>query len=180
MISSSSTPRSSTSSSVTAGDVRYGEVYLVEDGDDLEVVLHREVEVGEGLGLDALAGVDDEQRSLAGGDGARDLVGEVDVSRGVYKVQVPLAVAPLVQDAHGLGLDRYPPLALQLHGVQDLVHPLALGDGLGYVEEPIGEGTLAVVYVRDYAEVARAFDVFHPGEFYHDCRFALLVLHSPS
>ena len=84
------------------------------------------------------------------------------MSRGVYKVQGPLAIAPLVQDTHGLGLDRYPPFALQLHGVQDLVHPLTLGDGLGYVEEPVCEGTLAVVDVRDYAEVARAFDVSHP------------------
>ncbi len=143
--------------------VRDGEVYLVEDGDDLEVVLHGEVEVGEGLGLDALARVDDEQRPLAGGDGARDLVGEVDVAGGVYEVQVPRAVVPLVEDADGLGLDRNPPLAFQVHGVQDLVHPLALGNGLGYVEEPVGEGAFSVVYVRDYAEVASSFDVVHPA-----------------
>jgi hypothetical protein len=46
---------------VTAGHVGYGEVYLVEDGDDLEVVLHRQVQVRERLGLDALARVDDEE-----------------------------------------------------------------------------------------------------------------------
>ena len=36
-----------------------GQVDLVEAGDDFEVVLHRQVAVGEGLGLDALGGVDD-------------------------------------------------------------------------------------------------------------------------
>ena len=81
---------------MTDSHVGYGEVYLVEDGDDLEVVLHRQVEVGEGLRLDALARVHDQQRPLAGRYGARDLVGEVDVARGVYQVQGPLAVAPLV------------------------------------------------------------------------------------
>ena len=35
------------------------EVDLVERGDDLEVVLERQVAVGEGLGLDALGGVDE-------------------------------------------------------------------------------------------------------------------------
>ena len=126
-------------------------------------MLHREVEVGEGLGLDALAGIDDQERPLAGGDGARDLVGEVDMSWGVYKVKVPLAVVPVVEDADGLGLDCYPPLALKIHGIQDLVHSLALRDSLGYVEEPVGEGAFSVVYVRDYAEVARAFGVVHPS-----------------
>ena len=142
-------------------NVGYGEVYLVEDGDDLQVVLHRQVEVGERLGLYALARVHDEERSLAGCYGPRDLVGEVDVARGVDQVQVPLAVVPVVEDADGLGLDRDAPLALEVHGVEDLVHPLALGDGLRYVQQPVGEGALAVVNMRDYAEVARTLDVFH-------------------
>ena len=63
-----------------AGNVGYGQVYLVDDGDDLQVVLHSEVQVSERLGLDALARVHDEERSLTGGYGARDLVGEVDVT----------------------------------------------------------------------------------------------------
>ena len=41
----------------------------------------RQVEVGERLRLDALRGVDDQDRALAGGQRARDLVGEVDVAR---------------------------------------------------------------------------------------------------
>ena len=45
--------------------------------------------------------------------------------------------------------------------IQDLVHPVPLGDGLGEVEHPVGEGALAVVDVRDYADVSGAFDVFH-------------------
>src|SRR3712207_7037579 len=60
----------------------------------------------------------------------RDLIGEVHVTGGVYEVEGPLAVVPVVDEAHGLGLDRYAPLALELHGVQDLVHPLPLGYGI--------------------------------------------------
>ena len=58
-----------------------GQVELVEAGDDLEVVLEGEVAVGEGLGLDALGGVDEQDHALAGGQGPGHLVAEVDVAR---------------------------------------------------------------------------------------------------
>ena len=58
-----------------------GQVDLVERGDDLEVVLDRLVAVGERLGLDALARVDEQDRALAGRERPRDLVAEVDVAR---------------------------------------------------------------------------------------------------
>ena len=63
--------------------VRVGgrQVDLVDHRDDLEVVLDRQVGVGERLRLDALRGVDHQQRPLARGQAARDLVGEVDVAR---------------------------------------------------------------------------------------------------
>ena len=47
----------------------------------------REVDVGERLGLDALRGVDDEDRALAGLEAAADLVAEVDVAGRVDQVQ---------------------------------------------------------------------------------------------
>jgi hypothetical protein len=70
-----------------------GQVDLVEGRDHLEPPVHRQVGVGQGLGLDPLGGVDQEQRPLAGGQRTRDLVGEVDVAGGVDEVEhVGLAV----------------------------------------------------------------------------------------
>ena len=68
--------------------VRLRQVDLVDDGDDLEVVLDREVRVRQRLRLDALRRVDDEQRSLARLERARDLVGEVDVPGRVDQVEL--------------------------------------------------------------------------------------------
>ncbi len=45
-----------------------GEVDLVEDRDEGEVLVHGEVDVGECLGFDALGGVDDEEGAFAGGE----------------------------------------------------------------------------------------------------------------
>ena len=75
--------------------VRLGgrQVDLVEDRHDLVVVVERLVDVGERLRLDALAGVDHQERALAGGERAVDLVGEVDVAGRVDQVEdVVLAV----------------------------------------------------------------------------------------
>ena len=44
-----------------------GQVDLVDDRDDLELVLERQVGVGDGLRLDALRGVHHQERALAGG-----------------------------------------------------------------------------------------------------------------
>ena len=64
------------------------QVDLVQHRDQLQAGVDRRVGVGDGLGLDALGGVDDQQRALAGGEAARDLVGEVDVTGRVDQVQV--------------------------------------------------------------------------------------------
>ena len=126
------------------------QVDLVDDRDDLEVVLDREVGVRERLRLESLRGVDDEQRPLARLQRPRDLVGEVDVARRVD--QVELVALPL--DAHGLRLDRDPALALQVHRVEHLGPHLALRNGVRELENPVGERRLAVVDVRDDREVA--------------------------
>jgi hypothetical protein len=128
------------------------QVDLVHDRDDLEVVLDGEIRVGEGLRLDPLSRVDDEHRTLARLQRARDLVREVDMARRVDQVElVPLPLHP-----NRLRLDRDPALALELHRVEHLVPHLALGDGLRQLQDPVGEGRLAMVDVRDDREVANA------------------------
>ena len=135
-------------------DVGVGQVDLVHDGDDLEPLVHRHARVGDRLGLDPLRGVHDEERALARGERARDLVGEVHVPGGVDEVElVGLAVPRGVEQAHRRHLDRDAPLALDVHRVE---HLLLRGppDGPAPLDEPVGEGGLAVVDVRDDAEVA--------------------------
>ncbi|CAB5014057.1 unannotated protein [freshwater metagenome] len=79
------------------------EIDLVEHRHDGEVVLEREVQVREGLRLDALGRIDDEHCALARGQGPRHLVGEVDVPGGVDHVEdVVDAVEADVWQPHGL------------------------------------------------------------------------------
>ncbi len=70
-----------------------GQVDLVDDRQDFQVGVDRQVDIGQGLGFDALGGVDDQHGAVAGGQGARDFVVEVDMAGGVDQVQgVDLAV----------------------------------------------------------------------------------------
>ena len=102
-------------------DVGAREIDLVDDGNDFEAVGDGEIGVGEGLGLDALRGVDDQQRAFARGQRARDLVGEVDVAGRVDEVElVGFAVLRLVHHADGVGLDGDAALALEVHRVEHL------------------------------------------------------------
>ena len=134
--------------------VRGGEIDLVDDGDDREVARDREVRVRDGLRLDALRRVDDEHRAFARLERARHLVGEVDMAGRVDEVELVLLALVGVLDRHGRGLDGDAALALEVHRVEELGAGLALGDGLGRLQQAVCEGRLAVVNVGDDGEVA--------------------------
>jgi hypothetical protein len=139
--------------------LRAGKVDLVQHGHDLEPGVHGQVRVGEGLRFHALAGVHDQKRPLAGGQAARHLVGEVHVPRGIDEVQdVVLPVLRLVVEAHRVLLDGDPALALEVHGIEELLAHLALGEGPRALHQAVGEGRFPVIDVGDDREVA---DVLH-------------------
>ena len=133
---------------------RAGQVDLVDDRDDLQVVVRGGIGVGDGLGLDALRGVDHQQRPVAGRQGPIDLVVEIDVPGRVDQVEhVGLAVHDHVERDGG-GLDRDAALTFEVHVVEDLLLEVALGDSPGDLQQPVGQGAFAVVDVGDDREIA--------------------------
>src|SRR4051812_32625370 len=67
---------------------------------------------------------------------------------------VHLTVPRLMAHADGVELDRDAALALQVQRVEDLLLHLTLLKRAGRLDQPIGQGGLPVVDVRDDAEVA--------------------------
>ena len=59
-----------------------------------------------------------------------------------------------------MSLDGNAPLALEVHGVQNLRFHLAVGEAAAALNEAVGKGRLAVIDVRDNREIA---DVLHGG-----------------
>ncbi len=135
------------------------QIDLVEHRHDLVVVVERLIDVGERLRLDALAGVDHQQRALAGGERAVDLVGEVDVAGRVDQIEdVVLAVARAVVQPHRLRLDGDAALALDIHGIEHLLDHFARFEPAGELNQPVGERRFAVVDMGDDREIADVFD----------------------
>ena len=131
------------------------QVNFVDDGHDLEVVLEREVDVRQCLRLHALCRVDNEERALARGKAARDLVVEVDVSRRVDEVQfVQFPVLAAIVEPHGLCLDGDAALALEIHAVEHLRLHLALTECPRVLDEAVGNGGFSMVDVGDDGKIA--------------------------
>ncbi len=143
-----------------------GEVDFVEHRHDLVAGLDRLVDIGERLRLDALAGVDHQQRALAGSQAAADLVGEIHMARRVHQVQrVGLAVLGGVGQANGLRLDGDAALALEVHGIEHLLGHFARGQRPRRLDQAVREGGLAVIDMGDDGEVADLVDrgIGHAG-----------------
>ena len=135
--------------------VRRRQVDLIDGGHDIQVGVHGERRVGDGLGLDALRGVDDEHCALAGGQRTRDLVGKVHVARRIDQVElIRLAIVGVIGNANGIRLDRDAALALDIHGVEQLRLHVTLVDGMGELEDAVTDRGLAMVDMRNNREVA--------------------------
>ena len=136
------------------------QIDLVDHRNDFQVVVQRQVGVGQRLRLHALRGVHHQQRAFAGLQAARNLVGEIHVAGRVDQVQlVQLAVVGAVIQAHGVGLDGDAALALQVHGVEHLLHHFALRKRAGDLQQAVRQRGLAVVDVRNDREIADEFAI---------------------
>ena len=138
------------------------QINLVDYRQNLQPVVDCEIGVCQRLRLNALRGVNDQHCAFAGGQAARDLVVEVHVTRRVDEVQnIVLPVVCTIIEPDGARLDGDAALALEVHGVQDLVLHLALVDSVALLQKPVGKGRLAVVDVRDDGKITNLGKVGH-------------------
>ena len=141
-----------------------GQVDLIDDGQDFQIVFQREICVCKRLRLHTLRGVHDEHRALARGERAGDLVVEVHMARRVDEIErVGFAVFGLIGQADGARLDGDAALALKIHIVKDLLGHFALLHRAAQLDEPVGQRGFAVVNVRDDGEIPDMALVDHRG-----------------
>ena len=132
-----------------------GQVYLVHYRDEVQVVFHGQQGVGDGLGFDALAGVNHQQSALAGGQRAGDLVAEIHVAWCVDEIElVYLAIGAGVRHGHRFPLDGDSLLPFQVHAIQELRFHIAGTDRACDLQKPVGQGRFPMVDVGDDAEVS--------------------------
>ncbi len=136
-------------------DIGGGQIDLVDYGQQFQVVIQGQVEVGDRLRLDALGGIHDNHGAVARQERAPHLVRKIDVPRGVDQVQlIVLPVGSAVGKRDRIALDGDPPLALDIHRVEQLVAKLALRNAAAGLDQAIGQGRFSMVNMGDDAEVA--------------------------
>ena len=138
------------------GDFRLGrrQVNLVDYADKLRPDRRGQIRVGHGLGLNALAGVDDEKRPLAGRKGPRDLVMKIHVARRIDQVQHIVFAVVLVVHRYSRGLYCDAALPLDVHIVEQLVFFLTVAHRAGNLHYAVGQRALAVVDMRYYRKIS--------------------------
>ena len=78
------------------------------------------IQVGDSLCLNALSGIHHQQRTLTGCDGARHLVREIHMSRGINQVQDILLTLIHIFHLDGMTLNRNASFTLQIHIIEHL------------------------------------------------------------
>src|SRR3984957_8444031 len=76
------------------------------------------------------------------------------MARRIDEVEFVLDAAQGVIDGDGMHADGDAAFAFEVHGVEELVLEIALGDGAGLEEELVREGAFAVIEVGDDGEIA--------------------------
>ena len=130
-----------------------GQGNFIDDWNNNQVCLHGEVEIRDGLGLDALGGVDHQEGALAAHQRAAHLVGEVDVPGSVDQVQFVLLPVTLKLHRDGASLDRDSTSSFKFHVVQELILHFAFGYRPRVFEHAISQRTFAMIDVCNYAEI---------------------------
>ncbi len=70
---------------------------------------------------------------------------------------VGLAILGFIWQTHGLALDGDAALTFDIHGIQNLVLEISVGDDFTGLDQPVAEGGFAMVDMSDDAEVAYVF-----------------------
>ena len=138
------------------------QIYFIQYGHDFMIMIQRQIDVGQRLGLYALSGVHHQQRTVAGCKGAGNFIIEVHMPGGVDEIEdIGRAVLVRIGNAYGLCLDGDAAFALQIHLVEILVAFLTVADETRVFKNAVGQCGLAVVDVSYDAEIADMFQCGH-------------------
>jgi hypothetical protein len=131
-------------------------------------VFHGQQKIGQGLRLDALAGIDEQQGPLAGGQGPGHFVGEVHMTGRIDEIEgIGDTIGSRIRQAYGLAFDGDPALALDIHVIENLILKIPVGDHLGGLDHAVRQGRLSVIDMGDNTEIA---NIFHLVSLVRDCR----------
>ena len=147
---------------IAHGQIGCRQVDLVDHRNNFQSLIKGQIDIGNGLRLHALRGIDQQNRTFTGTQTAADFISEVNVSRSVDQVKfIGNSVTGIILHTNRVGFDGNSPFPFQIHSVEELFLQIALGDGTGNFQHPVGEGGFAVVDMGDDTKISYAFEFSH-------------------
>src|SRR4030043_631252 len=141
--------------------IRREKVDLIDDRDDCQIIFHGQIKIGNRLSLHALRSIDQKKPAFARCQGAGNLIRKVDMTWRVDQIEnILLSVSGVIGKRNGLTLDGDPPLALDVHVIQDLILEVSLINQTRILNEAVCKGRFSMVNVCDDAEVTYVFHGF--------------------
>ena len=123
-----------------------GQVDLIDDREHIQVMIQRQIYVGQRLRFNPLRRVHHQHRAVTGRQRAAHFIVKVHMARRIDQVQdILLPVLRLVDGAHRLGFDGDPPLPFQVHVIQHLLLHLPAGKQSRLLDDPVRQGGFPVV-----------------------------------
>ena len=127
--------------------IRCRQIDFINYTKKLDIIFNRQVRIRYCLRLDTLAGIDHEQRALACGQRPGNLIMKINMPRCIDQVQhVSFALVQVIH-RYSRSFDCYPPLAFEVHVVEELIDLLAVGYCAGQFEHAVSKRALAVIDV---------------------------------
>ena len=145
-------------------DIGTGQIDLVDDRQDLQIIVQSQVGICQSLGFDALRCIYHENCSVTGCQGSGHLIGKVDMARCIDQMEdIFLTVFGLVGKLNDVQFDRDASLSFQIQGIQDLILHLSFGYGIGQFQNAVRQSGLAVVDMSDDGKIPDILliQVFH-------------------
>ena len=133
---------------------RAGKIYFVQYRNDGQIVVNGHIQVRQGLRFDALRRVNKQHGTFTCGECAGNLVGEVDVTWSVDHAEGVFGAVERPRHAHGLRFDGDATLLLNIHAVQKTITHLTFGHDAAELQNTVCYRRLAVIDMRDDAEIA--------------------------
>ncbi len=131
------------------------QVDLIDDREHIQIVIQRQIDIGQSLCFDALRRVYDQDRTITGSQATGNFIVEVHMSGRIDQIEdIFIAVICLIDDAAGLRLDRDTSLALQFHIIQDLRLHFALCKQARLFDDAVGQCRLTMIDVGDDTKVS--------------------------
>ena len=137
-------------------DVRLcaGQIDLVDDRDDLQVIVKSEIDIGQRLRLHALCRIHDQDRTLTGCQRTGHLIAEIDMAGRVDQMkEILFSIQGGIGQLNGIQLDRDAALLFQIHRIQDLCLHLPFFHRIGQFEDPVCQRRLSVIDVCDDGKI---------------------------